>query len=199
MASDTLVIGIQGGEGSFNEEAIRLYTKEKGITKFRIKYLYTTRRVLEALHEKKIDRGIFAIENSIGGTVWETVNALSEFNCKILDSYKLPVRHCLLAKPGTKEKDIKIIMSHPQALAQTKKTVTKLYPKAKTVSGDGILVDQATAASALAKGKLPLGTAVIASRTAGEIYGLDILRENLQDKKKNLTTFLFVSRFNKDR
>ncbi|HYF10610.1 MAG TPA: prephenate dehydratase domain-containing protein [Candidatus Paceibacterota bacterium] len=197
MKGKTLVIGIQGGRGSFNEEAIRTYTKEKGIIDFRIEYLYTTRRVLEALHDKKIDRGQFAIENTIGGTVWETINALSEFNCKILDNYKIPVRHCLLARPGMKEKDVKTIMSHPQALAQTKKTVARRYPGILTVSGEGILVDQATAAEALAKGKLPEGTAVIASRTAGEINGLSILRENLQDKKKNLTTFLFVSRFKK--
>lgn len=191
----SLVIGIQGGPGSFNEEAIRRYTNEAGITHYTLQYLYTTERVLKALHDKKIDRGMFAIENSIGGTVWETVNALSRYNCTILDSLKIQVDHCLMAVPGTKLRAITRIMSHPQALAQCAKTIARKFPKVLAQPGEGIEVDQATAAKHLSEGTLPATIGVIASRAAAQLYGLAILAEGLQDHKKNLTTFLFVSRF----
>lgn len=191
-----LVIGIQGGEGSFNEEAIRKYCAAKKILHYRLRYLYTTKRVLKALHEKRIDRGMFATENSGSGVVWETINALSRYNCKIIDDYHMQVNQCLLAMPGAKLKDIKVIMSHPQAFLQCKKTLAKKFPRKKLASGKGDLIDTAAIAKHLANGKLPKTTAVIASQIAAKLYGLKILARNLQDKKPNLTSFLFVSRWN---
>ena len=191
-----LVIGIQGGEGSFNEEAIRKYCAAKRIANYRIRYLYTTKRVLKALHEKRIDRGMFATENSGSGTVWETINALSRYNCKILDDYRMQVNQCLLSVPEVKLKDIKVIMSHPQALLQCKKTLAKRFPRKRLASGKGDLIDTAAIAKHLGAGKLPTTTAVIASQIAAKLYGLKVLAWNLQDKKPNLTSFLFVSRWN---
>ncbi len=83
-------------------------------------------------------------------------------------------------------------MSHPQALAQTKGTLQREYADKWQVSGEGILVDQATAASALAEGKLPPTTAVIASRVCAELFGLTVLAEGLQDLAENWTTFMWI-------
>lgn len=193
-----LLIGIQGGPGSFNEQAIREYTRTHGVKKYRLVYLYTTGRVLKALHTKKIDRGMFAIQNTIGGMVWETINALSRFNCRILEDFQMNISHCLFVRPGTKLSEIKTIMSHPQALAQCERTLKRRFPGKKTIVGKGILVDQATAAKHLSQGKLSNGTAVLASRAAGEAFGLKALATGLRDKKLNFTTFLFVARWNGD-
>jgi prephenate dehydratase len=148
--------------------------------------------VLKALEEGKIDFGISAIENSLGGLVWETINALSEFNCRIIDNFAIVINHVLLGVPGGTIDSIDTIMSHPQALAQTRGTLARDYPDKKQVSGEGILVDQATAAAALAEGKLPPSTAVIASRVCAELFDLRILAEGLQDMDENLTTFLWM-------
>ncbi len=192
----TLTIGIQGGPGSFNEEALRSYVLSHSITHYKIKYLYTTRKVLDALAKKKIDRGLFAIQNSIGGMVKESINALSEFNCKIIDEVRIPVNHMLLVRKGVSVSNVKTIMSHPQALVQCMKTLERKYPNQMKVSGDGILVDQATAAKALADGKLSDSVAVIASKVCADLYpNLQIVDKALQDNKQNITTFLFVSRF----
>ncbi len=185
-------IGIQGGKGSFNEEACRTYCKDNGIKEYEIVYLYTSDRVLKALEAREVDFGIAAIENSLGGLVWETIHALSEFNCKILSNFSIVINHALLGVPGVTISEIETIMSHPQTLAQTKGTLARLFPNKKLASGEGILVDQATAAAALAKGELPRKTAVIASRVCAELFGLDILVENLQDMAENLTTFLWM-------
>jgi prephenate dehydratase len=192
----TFQIGIQGGPGSFNEEALRAYVKLHGITDYKIKYLYTTRKVLDTLHKGKIDRGLFAIQNSIGGMVKESINALSEFNCKIIDEVSIPVNHTLLIRRGVPVSKIKTIMSHPQALVQCMKTLQRKYPDQLKISGDGNLVDQATAAKALAQGKLADSVAVIASKVCADLYSsLEMIDTGLQDNKQNVTTFLFVSRF----
>jgi prephenate dehydratase len=192
QSTQPIKIGIQGGKGSFNEEACRTYCTNHNIAQYEIVYLYTSDRVLKALEQKEINFGVCAIENSIGGVVWETINALSEFNCTILDNFEIIINHVLLGVRGSTLKSIDTVMSHPQALAQTKGTLAREYAKFKQVSGEGILVDQATAAAALAEGKLPPTTAVIASRVCAELFGLDILAEGLQDLAENLTTFLWL-------
>ncbi len=192
MNKQIFKIGIQGGKGSFNEEACRTYCKQKNISDYEIVYLYTSDRVIKALEDGEIDFGISAIENSLGGLVWETINALSEFNCRILDNFAIIINHALLGAPGSTIAAIDTIMSHPQALAQTRGTLARDYPDKKQVSGEGILVDQATAAAALAAGRLPATTAVIASRVCAELFGLQILAEGLQDMDENLTTFLWM-------
>lgn len=184
-------IGIQGGKGSFNEEACQTYCREHGITDYSIEYLYTSDKVLEALEKRTINFGVAAIDNSLGGPVWETIHALSAYNCTILENFQIVINHVLLAYPGTTISEIDTIMSHPQALAQTKGNLARLYRTKKLVSGEGILVDQATAALALSKGELPRTTAVIASKVCAS-FGLDILAEGLQDMAENLTTFLWM-------
>ena len=185
-------IGIQGGRGSYNEEACRTYCQEHAVTNYEIIYLYTSDRVLEALETGVVDFGICAIENSLGGLVWETIHALSAYNCTILDNFSITINHVLLAKPGETLASIDTILSHPQALAQTKGTLARKYADKKQASGEGILVDQATAAAALATGELPSSTAVITSRVCAELFGLSILAEGLQDMAENLTTFLWM-------
>ncbi len=195
---ESLLIGIQGGQGSFNDEAIHKYCRARSIKTYEVRYLYTTKRVLKSLHEKKIDRGMFATENSGSGTVWETINAMSRYNCKIIENYRMQVNQCLLGQKGTELKDIKVIMSHPQAILQCKNTLKKKFPRKKTASGKGNLIDTAAIAKYLSQGGLPKTTAVIASQTAGKLYGLKVLARNLQDKHPNLTSFLFVKRWNGD-
>ncbi len=192
-----LIIGIQGGKGSFNDGVCREYCENIGIKNYTVKYLYTTRKVLKALHEKKIDRGVFAIENTIGGTVMETINALSEYNCQILDNYQINITHTLYGQDGVDISNIKEIMSHPHAILQCKKMLSRLYPKKKIVSGKGNLIDSATAAKALSSNKLNKTTAVLAPPMCREYYkNLSVLKKGLRDKRLNYTSFLFVGRFN---
>ncbi len=185
-------IGIQGGKGSFNEEACRTYCTDNSISDYEIVYLYTSDGVLAALEAKEVDFGVAAIENSLGGLVWETIHALSQYNCKILTDFSITINHALLGVPGVTISEIDTIMSHPQALAQTKGTLARKFGNKKLISGEGILVDQATAAAALSHGEIPPSTAVIASRVCAELFGLDILAEGLQDMAENLTTFLWM-------
>jgi len=192
MKSKQFIIGIQGGKGSFNEEACRFYCEKNNIKEYSIKYLYTSENVLKALEKRQIDRGQFAIQNSIGGVVRESINALSKYNCKILNEFEIIINHCLLVRPGISLDKVTAIMSHPQALAQCKGTLQRKYPHKKLISGKGNMVDQATAAKNLSLGKIPSHTAVLASKVCTTLYRLGVLDEGLQDRKDNYTTFLFV-------
>ena len=72
-------IGIQGGKGSFNEQAITYYTERENIRDFELVYLYTSENVLQALDKGEIDFGQFAIENSVGGLVSESIHAMAKY------------------------------------------------------------------------------------------------------------------------
>lgn len=189
-----VIIGIQGGPGSFNEEAARWYAKGHRIPKYELSYCYTTEGVLRAVTEQEINFGVFAIQNSIGGMVGESIEAMSRYLFEIKDQFEIIVNHCLLSAPGVKLDTIETIMSHPQALAQCKLTLELQYPDKKLESGSGNLVDQATAAKALSEGSIPKTTAILASQAAADLYGLDVLDRGLQDRIDNYTTFLFVSK-----
>lgn len=133
MKQSVVSIGIQGGKGSFNEEARRYYCVENHINDYKIKYFYTSNNVLKALHRKQVDYGQFAIQNSIGGVVRESIDALSKYNCRIIKEFEIIINHCLLAMPGARIEHIKTIMSHPQALAQCRLTLATKYSDKKVI------------------------------------------------------------------
>ena len=192
--SKYLTFGIQGGKGSFNEKAINQYVSDAEITKYKIKYLYTSENVLKALHKGEIDFGQFAIHNSIGGVVGESIRAMAKYKFKIVKEFGIPIAHALMIRQDAQIEDIDTIMTHPQVLAQCKTTLSSKYPQLTKTSGTGILVDHAVVAKRLSAGKLPTSMAVIGSDILAKIYNLKIVENNLQDLSNNVTSFLIVSR-----
>lgn len=193
-SSEYITFGIQGGKGSFNEEAIDYYLKRNTITNYKIEYLHTSENVLRALHEGHIDRGQFAIHNSIGGIVFETIEAMAKYKFTILEEYAIKIAHALMIRKDAKLSDITTIMTHPQVLAQCKQTLSQKYPNLKQTSGEGELIDHALVAKELSEGKLSKHMATMGSKILAELYGLQIVEDNLQDLKENYTSFLLVER-----
>lgn len=189
-----IIFGIQGGKGSFNEEAINFYVKKLNIKKSKIKYLFTTEKVLKNLHEGNIDYGLFAIQNAIGGVIEESTHAMAKYKFKIVEEFQILIRHCLMKRKDVDIKNIKTIMAHSQNFRQCKDNLRKKYPNIKLTSGQGDLLDTARCAEALAKGKLDKNTAILGPKILSKIYDFDIIDEDLQDSKNNLTTFFLVSR-----
>lgn len=194
LNAEYLTIGIQGGRGSFNEEAIRYWLKRSGITKYRIRYLYTSKRVLSALHEGKIDRGQFAIHNSVGGIVEESITAMSDYTYKIIEEFAIKISHALMMRDDAKYEQLTTIMAHPQVFAQCRKTLPIKYPQLNITSGKGDLIDHANVARKLGAHKLPKHIGVMGSKVLAEMYNLTIIEDNLQDANENFTSFLVVSR-----
>ncbi len=189
-----IIFGIQGGRGSFNEQAVLKYLKKNKVDNYEIKYMYTTKNVFRFLYKNKIDYGFFAIFNNLGGVVKQSFDVMINYNFCIVDRISIFIRHFLMKKKTIKKEKIKQIMAHPQVFAQCQRTLAKKYPHLKQIVGKGNLIDTASAARALYLGNIDEKTAILGPKILAEIYDFDIIDENLQDDQKNKTTFLIVHR-----
>lgn len=184
------IIGISGGKGSFSEEAGNYFALKYGIENYKLSYLISVERVLKNLNKGKIDLGIFPIENSNGGIVYEALYAMAKYNFKIEKIFEIDIQHNLLTLPNKKRQDIKKIASHLQALKQCRIYLKRKWPKVKLIEWP----DTALAAKDLTRGKLSPDTAVIAPFQCAKLYHLKVLEEKIQDLKFNFTTFLAVKK-----
>jgi prephenate dehydratase/chorismate mutase/prephenate dehydratase len=100
---------------------------------------------------------------------------------------ELPIHLCLLALPETDHKEIRTVYSHPQALSQSRNFLSrnKLDPVQYS--------DTAGAAKMLAE-RRPKGSAAVASKLCARLYGLEIIKEDIQDLDRNMTRFLVLSK-----
>lgn len=190
----SLNIGIMGNVGSFSEEASLYYCHKNKIENYKFDYLITAEKVLSALNSGKIDLGIFPIENSNGGLVYESIYAMAKYNFKIDNIFEIDVKHFLLALPGKNISDIKKITSHPQALKQCRMYLKRKWEDTELQEYS----DTASAAKDLSAGLISADTAVIAPKNCAELYGLDILDESIQDLKFNFTTFITASKYEEE-
>lgn len=124
---------------------------------------------------------IFPLENSIEGTVRQSFDGLFEKKLYLSATFRLPINHCLSSE-AKKLKDIKAVLSHPQAVSQCRKFLNKHLKHAK------IKYVQSTA-EAVKKAKKSPTSAAIASKYACENYNLKILKKNIEDEKNNVTIF----------
>jgi prephenate dehydratase len=131
--------------------------------------------------------GLIPVENSIAGPVPEVARLLPKSPLKVEGEHALPIRLQLMALPGARLKDILIASSHPVALAQCAHTLKHLGIEARPA------FDTAGAARDLVRSG-DRTRAAVASRTAADLYGLKIVRENVEDRPDNVTRFLMLRR-----
>lgn len=185
-------IGLSGARGSFSEEAARAYVRKERLKRASLSYLVSVENVLAELENGAIDIGIFPIENSNGGIVVEAVHAMAKHRFSIRKIFEIDVHHCLLVRQGVTADAVKTIVSHDQALKQCRMYLKRVWPRVKLRE----YADTAKAAEDLANGKLPASAAVVAAKTATDVYGLDVLEESIQDLKFNYTSFIVAVREN---
>ncbi|NOR78581.1 MAG: prephenate dehydratase [Methanophagales archaeon] len=180
-------IGILGPEGTFSETAAMLWLKEGGrIENFAIKYYETIFDVSETVLKKEVNYGIVPIENSLEGSVGDTLDVLSSENAdemQIVGEVLVPIRICLLFNGSFPE--IKKIVSHHHALAQCKQFIRE---RLKGVARKS--VDSTASAAKLAAQSEEI--AALASAEAAKMYGVNILAEDVQDKD-SVTRFIVLS------
>ena len=139
-----------------------------------------------AVHDNSGDLAMIPVDNSVAGRVSDIYHLLPEGGLSIIGEHYLPVHHNLWGVPGARREDIKIARSHPMALGQVRKRLAgwNIMPKTDT--------DTAGAARRVAeRGDKTVGS--VSSALAGEIYGLDLLAENIEDADHNTTRFLVLS------
>lgn len=178
------LMGYLGPPGTFTEEAARSYAKDGT---FFLKPYPTIDQVFTAIAKNEINQGVVPVENSLEGSVNQTYDLLSgNPDIKIAGELLCRIKHFLLTAPGQTLTKIKDVYSHPQALDQCRFFLDKFLPDASRIN----MSSTAEAAALVAQGE---GKAAIASRRAAGLYGLDILRENIQDQPFNITRFFLLA------
>ncbi len=124
----------------------------------------------------------------------ESVEAMSRYKFHIIREFVIRISHALMTHPEADQKRIDTIMTHPHALELCKKKLAKKYPRHKLMSVGGELTDSALVAQRLSEGKLPSTIAIMGSPILSQTYGLRVIEENLDDRKENYTSFLWVER-----
>ena len=141
--------------------------------------------VFTAVVNHKATHGVVPLENSIAGTIHRTYDLLLDHELQITGEVELNVIHCLQGLPGTKIEDVRVVYSHPQALAQCERFLRDLNVTAEAI------YDTAGGAKLVAE-KGDKTIAALASKRAAEVYGLEILKEAVQDYDYNITRFAVV-------
>ncbi|RFC69586.1 MULTISPECIES: prephenate dehydratase [Mesorhizobium] len=140
-----------------------------------------------AVETGKADLAMIPIENTIAGRVADIHHLLPESKLHIIGEYFLPIHFQLMVLPGVDRKDIKTVHSHIHALGQCRKYIRKNGWKA-VVAGD-------TAGAAKLVGEVGDRTmAALSPRLAAELYGLDIIEENVEDTDSNVTRFVVLTK-----
>ncbi len=171
-----------GPPGTFSEEAALRHDPDAQMLP-----LASVAAVAAAVVSGMADEGIVAIENSLEGSVNDTLDALlQESRLAICKELVLPIEHCLLVRPGLGADAVRVIFSHPQALGQCRRWVERCFPKAQP---EAALSTAAAVEEVMARED----AAAIATRRAAEIYGASIMATGIQDNQANKTRFVVLA------
>ena len=172
----------QGEPGAFSEDAILSFFKYAETVPCK-----SFRDVFEAVFNDTTDFGAVPVENSFAGSINETYDLLLECPLNIFREINMKINHCLLALPGETLSSISKVYSHPMAIAQCREFLNKTKIE--------VIPDYNTAVSARrVKEEGVPGHAAIASKRSAQIYGLDIVAENIETSSTNYTKFFIISK-----
>ena len=177
-------MGVLGPKGSYSEKAAKQWISEQDTkNEVSLEYYDDIPDTISAIVDRTVDIGVVPIENSIEGSVGITLDMLLENDLNIIGEIVVPIEHCLLSK-GTLS-NIRVILSHPQALAQCRQFIKTHFGNAE-IRTTGSTSHAAKLANEFEE------MAAIASRESAKMYGLDILIPNIQDRKENHTRFIAI-------
>jgi chorismate mutase / prephenate dehydratase len=182
-----LRVGYPGIEGSYSHLAARQRYKGRSGGAL-LTGLETGREVLEALRRGMLDVALLPIENTSAGSMNETYDLLAEGGAVITGELVSQVDHRLLGLPGAKLEEIRTVLSHPQALSQCEAFLRKV-PWIRPVPE----YDTSGAALKVREHSDPT-VAAIASESAAQRFGLEVLVRDIQPASGNYTRFVEVSR-----
>ena len=172
-----------GEKGSYTEQAMKDYFK----TDIVAVAMETFEGLVEAINDSQGDYGVLPIENSSTGSLSDIYDLLAMYDNYIIGEHVIKVEHNLWGLPGSKLSDINKVYSHRQGLLQCSEFF-KENPGLKAIEG--------TSTAACARKVLEnqdKSQAAIASKVAGEKYGLELLEENINNDNTNSTRFIIIS------
>lgn len=178
------LIGFPGEHGAYSEGAARQF--DPHLVPVSVQGF---ERIFEGLRLGVLDYGILPVENSIEGAVTEVndllIHSFDDFN--IVGEVSFKISHCLLTLRETDYREIKVVNSHPQALAQCRGFITRNKLEARPCH------NTAGAARLLSINR-PRAAAAIAHEMCARLYDLEVVKQGIEDKPANYTRFLIVAK-----
>ncbi len=179
-------MGYQGIEGSNAEQAAHELVQKLNLKDVEFVPLMDSPHVIRAMKTGEVDYGVCAMYNSVAGMVMETFFATNGVELIIKGETTLNIHHCMFKKnPDTDEDNLRFVASHILALKQCEDHLRYNYPNLRSIEVE----DTGKAAKDLAEGVLGEEYAVLCRKNAGEMFGLTLMDENLEDYKENRTHF----------
>jgi prephenate dehydratase len=183
LLSKYTTIAFQGAHYAFSEIATRQFFGEE----VKVRPCRTFEDVFLAVEKGAVQFGVLPIENSLTGSIHRNYDLLLEHDLKIVGEVYLRIEQHLIADKGVKLEDIKTIYSHPQALEQCRKFIDSLP------GAEGVASYDTAGSVKMIKEKGLKDAAAVASKWAADDYGMQILKEEIEDIPENFTKFLVLS------
>ena len=168
-----------GPKGTFSEIAVINYFSSN-VTKLPKSSIEDVFKSVQAL---EVNYGMVPIENSVEGSINNTLDLLAESKVVITGEMELTINQCLLSRE-TNIRSIKRIFGHPQSLAQCKKWISDNITDAELIS----VISNTSGALSIKKS----GDACIGAEIIADYYSLDVNKKNIQDYSNNATRFLII-------
>jgi len=175
------VVAFQGVQGAYSEQALRQHFGDS----VDVHPCPSLSNLFRVIQSREVKYGLLPVENALAGAVDQAYELLLDYDLRIQAEVIFHVHHALMAQPGTRIEDLTHVRSHPQALAQCEKFLRRqgLEPIPS--------YDTAGSAHMIAQEKPP-AVGAIASTLAAELYGLEILAEEIEDVPFNYTRFFVL-------
>jgi len=175
-------VAFQGERGAYSENAVFQFfgaaTQVKPCRDFK--------DVFDSVCTQETKFGVVPVENSLEGSVTQNYDLFLKYDLKVCGEVIVKIEHCLIANPGTALEDIKFVYSHPQALAQCRTFLEEF--------GRELIPTYDTAGSVkMLREKGLKNAAAIASERAADLYGMQILANDIADNPENYTRFFVLS------
>ena len=177
-------IAIQGIKGSFHHQVAQEYFGQD----VAVDECLSFEELVSSLLSGKSNQAVMAIENSIAGPIIPNYALIDKNNLHIVGEYYLDIHQNLMALKDQEIDDILEVHSHPMALLQCMEFLKK-YPNIKIVEDK----DTAETARRIHENQLK-GIAAIASKTAANMYDLEILAPEIQTINNNMTRFVIINK-----
>jgi chorismate mutase/prephenate dehydratase len=179
-------VAFQGIEGSYSQLAAHKYFAARA-SQMEFVGVRTFAAALEMAESGEVGYAFLPIENTTAGSINQTYDLLRNTTLRVVGEEILHVRHCLLGLDGASAETLRRVLSHPQGLTQCSRFLGGL-------EGIELVAFEDTAASAREiRNTGDPAQAAIASFEAAEIYGLQVLEENIADQEENWTRFVVIS------
>ena len=167
-----------GPSGTYSHRAARSVTVDDDI-----EFSESVTSIVEDVAAGDVERGVIPIENSIEGSVTESLDALADYDVAVIREVVTPIRHALLAQSESFE----TVASHAQALAQCRSYLEEKYPDA------GLEAVASTARGVERAREDPSVAAIGHPANADADEDLQVLAEDIQDRTSNATRFLVIA------